>query len=42
VIGVVDGDTYDLMDTGNVKIRIRMDAIDAPEKGMPFYQASKD
>lgn len=41
VIAIIDGDTFDILLTGNKKKRIRMDAIDAPEKGMPFYKASK-
>lgn len=40
VIGIVDGDTYDIL-VDNQKVRIRMDAIDAPEKGMPYYKVSK-
>lgn len=42
VISIVDGDTYDLLIKGNVTIRIRMEGIDAPEKGMPFYRVSKN
>lgn len=41
VIHIVDGDTYDLLIEGNKTIRIRMDGIDAPERGMPFYKVSK-
>jgi endonuclease YncB( thermonuclease family) len=41
VIGIVDGDTFDLLDDSNKTYRIRMEGIDAPEKGMPFYQVSK-
>ena len=41
IIGVLDGDTYDILLAGNQTIRIRMEGIDAPEKGMPFYQKSK-
>jgi micrococcal nuclease len=41
IIGVLDGDTYDILMAGNQTIRIRMEGIDAPEKGMPFYQKSK-
>lgn len=41
VISIIDGDTYDLLIQGNRTIRIRMEGIDAPEKGMPFYQISK-
>lgn len=41
VVAVLDGDTYDVMIWGNEKIRVRMEGIDAPERGMPFYQVSK-
>ncbi len=41
VIGIVDGDTVDFLQSNNKTIRIRLDAIDAPEKGMPFYKVSK-
>ena len=37
VIKVLDGDTYDLLLEGNRKIRVRMEGIDAPERGMPYY-----
>jgi micrococcal nuclease len=42
VIHIVDGDTYDLLVQGNLKVRVRIEGIDAPEKGMPFYSVSKD
>jgi micrococcal nuclease len=41
VISIIDGDTYDILIPGNITIRIRMEGIDAPEKGMPFYKVSK-
>lgn len=41
VISIIDGDTYDALIQGNKTIRIRMEGIDAPEKGMPFYRKSK-
>ncbi len=40
VVAIIDGDTYDLL-IGKKKVRIRMEGIDAPEKGMPFYKVSK-
>jgi micrococcal nuclease len=40
VIGIIDGDTYDIL-KDNKSERIRVDGIDAPEKGMPFYKVSK-
>ena len=41
VISIIDGDTYDILLSGNKTVRIRMEGIDAPEKGMPFYKAAK-
>lgn len=42
VVAIIDGDTYDLLVNGNQTVRIRMEGIDAPEKGMPFYKVSKN
>ena len=42
VIKIIDGDTYDLLIKDSTTVRIRMNGIDAPEKGQPFYQKSKD
>lgn len=39
---IVNGDTYDLLIKGTKTIRIRMEGIDAPESGMPFYKVSKN
>lgn len=41
VVKIVDGDTYDILIDG-IQTRIRMDGIDAPEKGQAYYQISKD
>jgi len=41
VIGIIDGDTYDILIDGDQTLRIRMEGIDAPEKGMPFYKTAK-
>ncbi|MDI9312374.1 MAG: thermonuclease family protein [Limnohabitans sp.] len=41
VVGVMDGDTYDLLTENKRKIRVRMHGIDAPEKGMPFNKVAK-
>ena len=38
---VIDGDTYHIQLNNNTKLKIRMEGIDAPEKGMPFYKESK-
>ena len=40
LVGIKNGDTYDLLLEGKTKIRIRMHGIDAPEKGMPFSSVS--
>lgn len=42
VIKIVDGDTYDILFEDHTTKRIRMEGIDAPEKGMPFYKVAKD
>lgn len=42
VIKIVDGDTYDLLTEDKQTLRIRMEGIDAPERGMPFYKVSKN
>ena len=41
VIAIIDGDTYDLLTPEKEPLRIRTAAIDAPERGMPFYKVSK-
>lgn len=41
VVKIVDGDTYDILIDG-IQTRVRMDGIDAPEKGQAYYQVSKD
>ena len=38
VIGVIDGDTIDVLLAGNVQQRIRLNGIDTPERGQPFVQ----
>jgi endonuclease YncB( thermonuclease family) len=42
VVKIVDGDTYDLLTSGNKVLRIRMNGIDAPEKGQAYSQKSKE
>ncbi len=42
VISIIDGDTYDLLTKEHKTIRVRMEGIDAPEKGMPYSKVSKD
>jgi endonuclease YncB( thermonuclease family) len=41
VVGVVDGDTITVLDANSVQHRIRLAGIDAPEKGQPFGERSK-
>lgn len=41
VIKIIDGDTYDILLNGNETVRIRMEGIDAPERGMPYFNVSK-
>ena len=41
VIGVMDGDTIEVLSQGNSTRRIRLEGIDAPEKAQPFGARSK-
>src|SRR5512140_2596643 len=41
VVGVADGDTLTLLDANHRQHRIRLDAIDAPEKAQPFGQRAR-
>ena len=41
IIGVTDGDTVTLLDETNNQHKIRLSAIDAPEKAQPFGNRSK-
>ena len=42
VIGISDGDTLTVLDAANSPHRIRLDGIDAPEKGQAYGTRSKD
>lgn len=42
VIHIVDGDTFDLLTKDTVKIRIRLNGIDCPERKQDYYQVCKD
>ncbi len=42
VIHVVDGDTFDVLDSRHETTRIRISCMDTPEKGQPFYRRAKD
>lgn len=41
VVRIIDGDTYDIMIDGE-QVRVRMEGIDAPERGMDFYRVAKN
>ena len=41
VVKVTDGDTITLLDVDNRQHKIRLDGIDAPERGQPFGGASQ-
>lgn len=42
VVSVADGDTITVLDQSKTQHKVRLAGIDAPEKGMPFGQKSKD
>ncbi|MBQ2731605.1 MAG: thermonuclease family protein [Opitutales bacterium] len=42
VVSVADGDTLTVRDENNVSHKIRLAGIDAPEKGQPFANVSKE
>lgn len=41
VVRVLDGDTVEILETGNRLTRVRLAGIDAPEKSQPFGQRSR-
>lgn len=41
VVNIADGDSFTLLTDGKMQVRIRMHGIDAPEKGQPYSQVSK-
>jgi endonuclease YncB( thermonuclease family) len=41
VVGVSDGDTLTILDASNTQIKVRLAAIDAPEKAQPFGTRGK-
>ena len=42
VVSIADGDTVTVLDQENQQHRIRLAAIDTPERGQPFGQAARD
>ncbi|MDK9637869.1 thermonuclease family protein [Enterobacter hormaechei] len=41
IVRVLDGDTVEVLETGNRLTRVRLAGIDAPEKNQPFGQRSR-
>jgi endonuclease YncB( thermonuclease family) len=41
VVGVIDGDTIDVVQAPNRRIRVRLDGVDTPEAGEPFSQQAR-
>lgn len=41
VVSIADGDTITVLDASNTQHKIRLAGIDAPEKGQPFGNASR-
>ena len=42
VVAIADGDTITVLDQDNQQHRVRLAAIDTPERGQPFGQAARD
>ncbi|MFA6955472.1 MAG: thermonuclease family protein [Thermoanaerobaculia bacterium] len=42
VVGIADGDTITILDADHVEQRVRLAAIDAPERGQPFGRSAKE
>ena len=42
VVGVTDGDTVTVLDAAKAQHKVRLAGIDAPEKGQPFGERSKE
>ena len=41
VVSIADGDTITVLDTSNTQHKIRLEGIDAPERGQPFGTRSR-
>lgn len=42
VVKIADGDTFTLLVNGNEQVKIRLDGIDAPEKGQAYGDQAKE
>ena len=42
VVAVTDGDTIKVLDTHNTEYKVRLSGIDAPERGQPYSNTSKE
>jgi endonuclease YncB( thermonuclease family) len=42
VVSVTDGDTVRVLDANNVQHKVRLNGIDAPERGQPFGTVARD
>lgn len=41
VVGVADGDSITVLTASRGEVKVRLEGIDAPERGQPYGQASK-
>lgn len=41
VVKIVDGDTFTLLVNGDEQVKVRIDGIDAPEKGQAYSKSAK-
>jgi endonuclease YncB( thermonuclease family) len=42
VVAVIDGDTIKVLDADNTEYKVRLTGIDAPERGQPYSNASRN
>jgi endonuclease YncB( thermonuclease family) len=42
VVAVIDGDTIKVLDADNTEYKVRLTGIDAPERGQPYSNASRE
>lgn len=42
VVKIADGDTFTLLVNGDEQVKIRLDGIDAPEKGQAYGNKAKE